>query len=212
MVMSVFDHHVRAGVQRFTNDAVVERVIPARIDADVELRGPQRLRELLEAAPMSIDESFPRLVGRPARAREIRRVVADEELEMDGLVPREPGGALDRRMSRRGGVDDDENDTFLLRHGTPHVARCSTFILRSPQRRCSLNCLVAFGNYVWLERRRLPRNTQRWSPRSSKRCSTPQSTQSSSSTSAGKSSPSIAPPSECSAMRPPTWSVRTSTC
>src|SRR6185503_21274872 len=107
-----------------------------------------RLREQLETAPVPLDGARAHVRSPRARLRGLRRVVADEELDLRRLVPREPSGAFDRRMSAGSGVDDDEYDALVLRHGTPHVARCIAFILRSRARWCSLNAKAAYGNYV----------------------------------------------------------------
>lgn len=66
--MSVLDDQVGADVQRLAHDAVVKWVVAPCIDFHGEVLGAQRLRELLEATSVPLDEVRRRLVASRAGA------------------------------------------------------------------------------------------------------------------------------------------------
>ena len=122
----VLDHDVGAEVERFAHDAVVQRVVPTAVDVDVQSFGYERARELLEARLVPREDRGAR-VGESrraaaARVRDLRGIVADEELENGRHGAREPSRSLERRVGRRRRIDDDE-DTLLLSHGYSHPFR-----------------------------------------------------------------------------------------
>src|SRR5688572_31407320 len=116
--MRLFDDKVRGAVDRLADDAVVQRVVPARVDGDVEICCAKRLGNLLETAAVPLEDGVASLVRCAVTgARQLRAIVADEQLDSGGRMPREPDCALDRRMKAGGGVDDDEQ--AFRGHGAP---------------------------------------------------------------------------------------------
>ena len=100
--MRVLEHYVRFRIENLARDPLMQRVVPARVDGDVDIVLRQLPRVFPKTAEMLCDQCAPRpregFSIEEAFSCEVLVVIADEQLERGARALCKPHRAIERRL------------------------------------------------------------------------------------------------------------------
>ncbi len=118
VVVRVLRDDNRLQLCRFSQNAAVQRMLPARVDTDSDSLLTQRCGKRLQSLLVHLEQLALRALERVRRektpTRQVLIVIADQKLERCAEPRCEPGCAFQRRLLFSSRIDDDENALVIV--------------------------------------------------------------------------------------------------